>query len=350
MKGRISMMRLSHKSKTNTGKIWRIECLNKFEEWKDCVDYEGLYQVSNLGNVRSLDKYVWNRFQYVKRPGRTMKTHIDRYGYVRVVLRKDGKGVNEQVHRLVALAFINNPQQLPQVNHKDTNKQNNFAGTRENDYKDGNLEWCTNKENMKHAFNNIDFNYETIPVLQIDLRKQIVLAKYNSIQDAARSVGDNATNILRSCRFNNDSAKGYRWLIDDGLYQIGDYVDLPKLYHPSTKNKIYYPKKPDGSRITGYGNSYKRMRWDYPAPTITMRNEIVSSQENVHPGRPLPDGLWSDARVLTLRELLIVSSLPPDMDIPANLTETAFRQLIGEGIPPKLMKEIMRGIVLNHEE
>lgn len=115
------------------------------------------------------------------------------------------------------------------------------------------------------------------------------------------------------------------------------------------KNNIYYPKKPDGSRITGYGNSYKRMRWDYPAPTITMRNEIVSSQENVHPGRPLPDGFWSDARVLTLRELLIVSSLPPEMDIPSNLTETAFRQLIGEGIPPLLMKEIMRGIVLDNE-
>lgn len=116
------------------------------------------------------------------------------------------------------------------------------------------------------------------------------------------------------------------------------------------KNNIYYPKKPDGSRIIGYGNSYKRMRWDYPAPTITMRNEIVSSQENVHPGRPLPDGLWSDARVLTLRELLIISSLPPDMDIPSNLTETAFRQLIGEGIPPRLMKEIMRGIIVNDEQ
>lgn len=116
------------------------------------------------------------------------------------------------------------------------------------------------------------------------------------------------------------------------------------------KNKVYYPKKADGSRITGYGNSYKRMRWDYPAPTITMRNEIVSSQENVHPGRPLPDGLWSDARVLTLRELLIVSSLPPDMDIPSNLTETAFRQLIGEGIPPKLMSEIMRGITTNENK
>ncbi|MBP5428725.1 MAG: DNA cytosine methyltransferase [Clostridia bacterium] len=110
------------------------------------------------------------------------------------------------------------------------------------------------------------------------------------------------------------------------------------------KNEEFFPKKPDGSRIKGYGNSYKRMRWDAPAPTITMRNEIVSSQENVHPGRPLGNGVWSDARVLTLRELLIVSSLPADLDKPENLTETAFRQLIGEGIPPVLMKEIMNGI------
>lgn len=110
------------------------------------------------------------------------------------------------------------------------------------------------------------------------------------------------------------------------------------------RNEVHYPKKPDGSRIKGYGNTYKRMRWDYPAPTITMRNEIISSQENVHPGRQIGDDTWSDARVLTLRELLIVSSLPADLDQPNNLTETAFRQLIGEGIPPLMLKEIMKGI------
>ncbi|MDD3016280.1 MAG: DNA cytosine methyltransferase [Lactococcus chungangensis] len=109
-------------------------------------------------------------------------------------------------------------------------------------------------------------------------------------------------------------------------------------------NEDHYPKKADGSRITGYGNSYKRMRWDAPAPTITMRNEIISSQENVHPGRQLPDGTWSDARVLTLRELLIISSLPPDLDKPPFLTETAFRQIIGEGIPPLMLAKIMGGI------
>lgn len=110
------------------------------------------------------------------------------------------------------------------------------------------------------------------------------------------------------------------------------------------KNEIYFPKKLDGSKISGYGNSYKRMRWDAPAPTITMRNEIISSQENVHPGHPLPNGCWSDARVLTLRELLIVSTLLPDIDKPPFMTETAFRQVIGEGIPPLMLEKIMKGI------
>ena len=108
-------------------------------------------------------------------------------------------------------------------------------------------------------------------------------------------------------------------------------------------NDYYYPRKADGSKIKGFKNTYKRMRWDMPAPTITMRNEIISSQENVHPGRPLGNGLWSDARVLTLREVLILSSLPADMRKPESLSETSFRQLIGEGIPPLLFKKILAG-------
>ena len=110
-------------------------------------------------------------------------------------------------------------------------------------------------------------------------------------------------------------------------------------------NTEYFPKKADGSKINGFGNTYKRMRWDTPAPTITMRNEIISSQENVHPGRELPNGYWSDARVLTLRELLIVSSLPPDIDRPTCISETFFRQIIGEGIPPRMFEKIMKGII-----
>lgn len=110
------------------------------------------------------------------------------------------------------------------------------------------------------------------------------------------------------------------------------------------ENEIFFPKKENGDRIKGYNNTYKRMSWDRPAPTVTMRNEAISSQENVHPGRKLSDGTWSDARVLTLRELLIVSSLPADMSIPMNLNERQFRILIGEGIPPRMMESILEGV------
>ena len=109
-------------------------------------------------------------------------------------------------------------------------------------------------------------------------------------------------------------------------------------------NKEYYPIKENGERVKGYKNCYKRMVWDAPSPTITMRNEIISSQDKVHPGRYLGSGLWSDARVLTLRELLIVMSLPPDMDFPPNISDTALRQYIGEGIPSLMMKKIMEGV------
>lgn len=86
------------------------------------------------------------------------------------------------------------------------------------------------------------------------------------------------------------------------------------------------------------------MVWDAPSPTVTMRNEIISSQDKVHPGRPLGNGLWSDARVLTLRELLIVMTLPPDMDFPENISNTRLRQCIGEGIPALMVKTIMEGL------
>jgi DNA (cytosine-5)-methyltransferase 1 len=110
-------------------------------------------------------------------------------------------------------------------------------------------------------------------------------------------------------------------------------------------NTIHFPINKDGSKIKGYKNCYRRIDWDRPAPTVTMRNEIISSQNNVHPGRKLNDNTWSDARVLTLRELLILTSMPPDIDLPTDISDTALRQLIGEGIPSLMMKKILEGII-----
>ena len=111
-------------------------------------------------------------------------------------------------------------------------------------------------------------------------------------------------------------------------------------------NPVYYPQKKDGTRIKGYESSYRRIRWDAPAPTITIRNDCIASQRNVHPGRLLPDGTYSDARVLTPLELMLLNSLPADWNIPDNTPELLIRQCIGESIPPLMLKEIVRGIEL----
>lgn len=106
-------------------------------------------------------------------------------------------------------------------------------------------------------------------------------------------------------------------------------------------NPVHYPQKEDGTRIKGYESSYRRIKWDEPAPTITIRNDAISSQRNVHPGRLREDGTYSDARVLTPYELMILNSLPPDWRIPDDTPEILIRQVIGESIPPLMIKRIV---------
>lgn len=110
------------------------------------------------------------------------------------------------------------------------------------------------------------------------------------------------------------------------------------------ENEVYFPKKADGTRITGYPYTYKRIDWDRPAPTITMRSDTISTTHSVHPGRLLPNGLYSDARVLTLRELFILTSINPDIDLPSFASDSQLRYMIGEAVPPLLMEVICKNI------
>lgn len=109
------------------------------EEWRDIAGYEGLYQVSNLGNVKSLIRWKGTHYLPTEKILKKSKTTT---GYWKVELTKDKIRKSLKVHRLVAIAFIENPEGKPHINHKDGNPLNNEVG---------NLEWCTQKENAEHA-------------------------------------------------------------------------------------------------------------------------------------------------------------------------------------------------------
>lgn len=110
------------------------------------------------------------------------------------------------------------------------------------------------------------------------------------------------------------------------------------------ENEVYYPKKISGEKCKGYQNTYRRLSWDEVCPTRTMNSGSISGSNNCHPGRLLENGLYSDARTLSLLELIIVTSLPEDWDLPEDYNETLVRGLIGEGVPPMLMKNALIGI------
>jgi DNA (cytosine-5)-methyltransferase 1 len=110
----------------------------------------------------------------------------------------------------------------------------------------------------------------------------------------------------------------------------------------------FFPNK-DGRKIKGFVTTYKRIDWDKPSPTVTMANGSISSQNNVHPGRLLSNGTYSDARVLTPLELFRVMGLPDDWNFPIKLndkiiSDNVLRHVIGEAVPPKMMKAMIETI------
>lgn len=169
------------------------------EEWRDIKGYEGLYQVSNLGRVKSL-----GRERY---PMRIMKAHTDTKGYLDIEL-SNGYKHRHRIHRLVAQAFIPNVDNKPQVNHKDCNKKNNCLS---------NLEWCTNGENQQHAFyNGLNHRerYGASPrakrVKQYDLNGNFI-REWDSIVRIREECGYSDTFISQCCGGKYKRAYGYIW-------------------------------------------------------------------------------------------------------------------------------------------
>ena len=170
----------------------------KKEVWKDVEGYEGFYQISNLGRVKSLKQKSFSR-------EKIMKIIVNpKFGYAQLNFRVDNKIKCFKIHRLVAIAFIPNPENKPDVNHIDGNKLNNCVT---------NLEWCSKSENMIHAFKNglCVFTEEKKALMLVGLRKKIckkvlqydklgnLIKEHDSVEEAAMHVGGNQSNVSNCC-------------------------------------------------------------------------------------------------------------------------------------------------------
>jgi len=160
--------------------------MNDIEVWKPHPEYCSI-EVSTLGNIRTLDRVVSNgRGIYVVK-GRILKQRCDRYGYLIVSVQVDGKWKTRLVHRLVAQAFIPNPNNLPQVNHRDCNRTNNFVD---------NLEWCNNSYNQKYRdkFGKSNTEIEGHPLFAVSLTT-LKVSKFRAQMEASRVLGINQRSI-----------------------------------------------------------------------------------------------------------------------------------------------------------
>jgi hypothetical protein len=173
------------------------------EMWKPIKGYDGIYEISNLGRIKSLSRQVGGKggCKYILKE-RYLKLEETKTGYIKVILSRNWKYKTVLVHRLVAEAFIPNPHNLPCINHKDERKNNNNVD---------NLEWCTRKYNS---------NYGTaIQKRVLKQRKKVnlfdlngkLIKSFSSISEAARETGSFQGNVSGCChnRRGHKTSKGY---------------------------------------------------------------------------------------------------------------------------------------------
>lgn len=172
------------------------------EIWKDIKDYKGLYQVSNIGRVKSLANRSNHKTEIIIKQSKVT-------GYMQVTLYKNSRRKMFKVHRLVAMAFIPNPLNKEQVNHIDGKKTNNAVE---------NLEWNTVSENVKHAFCKElnsplkgSSNKRSVKVLQIDTQSGNTINTYYGTREAERNTGIPHSNISSCCKKKVKTAGGYIW-------------------------------------------------------------------------------------------------------------------------------------------
>lgn len=185
------------------------------EIWKDIIGYEGLYQISNLSSVRSINRVVvgHNKKKYNKL-GRTISFHINKFGYVQYNLYKNKNRRHEFAHRLVAIHFIKNPKNKPCVNHKNGIKADNRLE---------NLEWTTYSENNLHSYRILSrakpvgligragkLHPRAKNIFQFNFNGELI-KKWECIKDAEIELGIGSSRICDTANGRSNHAGGYKW-------------------------------------------------------------------------------------------------------------------------------------------
>lgn len=168
------------------------------EIWKHIPDYEGLYQVSNYGRIKSLDKYVNGRNSKRLLKGKILSLPKEKDGYLVVNLYKNNKGKQFRVHRLVAEVFIPNPNNFPEVNHKNEDKTDN---------KIENLEWCTPEYNCNYGNRNRKIRKR---INQYDLEGNFIKT-WDSIIQVERELNIFHSRIIEVCQGKRKQIGSYIW-------------------------------------------------------------------------------------------------------------------------------------------
>ena len=190
------------------------------EVWKDVDDYVSTYQVSSRGRVKSLSRYIRNGTGWRLIKGTILKQYILPNGYLFVRLSNNGVYKNKLVHRLVAKAFIVNPLNLPEVNHKDECKTNNFVYVNQDgsiDESKSNLEWCTNKYNSNYGTsrNKIKERLTNSKTMSKQVgqysRDGVLLGIFPSTKEIQRLFGYSNSHISACCLGKRKTAYGYVW-------------------------------------------------------------------------------------------------------------------------------------------
>lgn len=178
------------------------------EIWKPIKDYEGLYEISNFGNVKILARnytrynYLTKRYNIIKVKEKITQGTING-GYRRICLTKNKVEKNKRIHKLVAEAFIPNPNNYSYVNHIDGNKQNNYID---------NLEWCTLYQNNTHAYKTgLRKSTDITPILQYDLEGNFI-REYKSINEASKETNLDIRHISRNINGIGKQIGGYKFV------------------------------------------------------------------------------------------------------------------------------------------